>query len=147
MATPPELLTRWSDPILGELGWGEADRAWRGTTTLAGRVVRLSLGPLRDAPSRDGQIALIEPSRALLDRLRGAEPDLRRRAAERLAEQVYEPKAQGEWLPEDIAASLELEEVCLQGKDGLLHYSWPEHPPRSTVLVFFDEHLEFEYVD
>jgi hypothetical protein len=53
MATPQERLARWSDPVLGELVWDEASRTWRGTTTLAGRVVRLSLEALQRAPSRD----------------------------------------------------------------------------------------------
>jgi hypothetical protein len=62
-------------------------------------------------------------------------------------EQIYEGKAQDNWEPEEIAASLQLEEVCLQGKWGELCYSWPEHPARLSVRVLFDKFLEFQGVD
>jgi hypothetical protein len=146
VATPSELLARWSDPVLGELAWDDAGRAWRGTAEFSGRAVRLSLGPVPQPASRGAQLALIEASRAALVGLRRAEPELRRRAAEELAERLAEPDAEGELSPQEVAGSLELEEVNPQGEGGALVYSWPSLFPAWPVQVFFDASLAFEEV-
>ena len=147
MGTPLGLLARWSDPVLGELVWDDAEQIWRGTVALAGHFVRLSLGPVPRPASRGDQLALVGPSRAVLEGLRRVEPELRRRAAEALAEQVAEPDAEGELSAEDVAGAMELEEVNPHGDGGMLVYSSRELFPIWPVLVFFNEGLAFEDVD
>jgi hypothetical protein len=43
MAEATDRLTRWDDPVLGELLWDERTLAWVGCVVVTGRTVRLVL--------------------------------------------------------------------------------------------------------
>jgi hypothetical protein len=147
MAEPSDVLTHWRDPVLGELVWREADRTWCGSADFAGRVVRLSLGPVERCASPDDQTALIEPSRAVLEGLRRAEPHLRRQAAKELVETAVEPDAVNAPTPAEVFAELELEGVNLWSGGGVLVYNWSLVDPAWPVLVYFGEDFSFEGVE
>jgi hypothetical protein len=146
MAEASERLGRWSDPVLGDLTWDETGAVWNGSCVFGGRVARLQLDPDSTDPTRDEQLAVVEPSRAVLDRLRHVEPEFRRRAAEQIAAAVgsQQPPGHGRVaLPEGrFAEGLELQAVCIHGC-GELHYRSPEFFPGRVVTVFFNEDLSF----
>jgi hypothetical protein len=146
MANKSARLQRWTDPVLGDLAWDDAEAVWNGSCEFGGQVVRLQLDPDNPDPTRDEQLAVIEPSRAVLDRLRQVELEFRRRAAAQIAAAVVsqQPRGRGRvTLPEDrFAAGLELETISIHGC-GELHYRSPEFFPGWRVTVYFNEDLSF----
>jgi len=146
MAKASERLNRWTDSILGDLNWDEGDVVWNGSCEIGGRVVRLQLDPDRRDPTREEQLAVVEPSRAVLDRLRQAEPELRRHAAKQIAASVVSQQPEGRkqiGLPEGrFASGLELQLVSIHGC-GELHYHSAEFFPGCCVTVYFNADLTF----
>ena len=146
MEEAPTRLDRWIDPILGELTWHEVGKVWKGSCEFNGRVVRLELDRDDTDPSRAEQLAVIEPSRSILERLRDAESEFRRRAAEQVADAVVSQQLRGRGrvtLREDeFADGLELEMVSIHGC-GELHYGSPEFFPGWIVTVYFNADLSF----
>lgn len=145
MADAMGRLVRWTDPVLGDFAWDEAGMVWDGLCELNGRLARLELDPDRTAPTREEQLAVFEPAREILDRLRAAEPELRRRAAAQIAAAVVsqQPRRGRVELPEGrFADGLELEVVSIHGC-GELHYRSPEFFPGRRVTVYFNADLSF----
>lgn len=146
MAEASGRLEWWSDPVLGDLVWDEGGAVWNGSCDIGGRLVRLQLDPDRRDPSREDQLAVIEPSRAVLNRLRQLEPGFRRRAAARIAAAVVSQQPRGPsrvTLPEGrFADGLELETVSVHGC-GELHYRSPEFFPGWRVTIYFNTDLSF----
>jgi hypothetical protein len=138
-------LQRWTDPMLGEFSWDEAGKVWNGSCEFNGRVVRLQLDPDNTAPTRDEQLAVFEPSRPILGRLRAVEPEFRRRAATQIAAAIVsqQPRRGRVTLPEGrFADGLELEAVSIHGC-GELHYRSPEFFPGWQVTIYFNTDLSF----
>ncbi|SRR5579871_2074282 len=146
MADASELLMQWTDPVLGDLRWDKAGKVWIGSCDFNGRVVRLELDPDHTNPTRDIQLAIIEPSRSILGRLPQIEPQFRRQAAEQIAEAVASQEPQGRKepaLPEErFADELELEMISIHSC-GELHYRSPAFFPDSVVTIYFNEDLSF----
>lgn len=142
MAEASERLSQWSDPVFGDLVWDERSLAWIGQVEFAGRPIRLELDPDLTAPTREEQLAIIEPSRSVLDGLRVVEAGLRRQAAKQIAQAVIEQQNEVE-LPEDeFANNLELECISIHGC-GEIHYRSPAFFPGQHITVFFNEDLTF----
>jgi hypothetical protein len=146
MANAAGRLQRWTDPVLGDLAWDQAGAVWNGSCEFGGRVVPLQLDPDNRDPTRDEQLAVVERSRAMLDRLRQVEPEFRRRAAAQIAAAVVsqQPRGRGRGtLPEGrFADGLELEKVSIH-RCGELHYRSPEFFPGWRVTIYFNEDLAF----
>jgi len=132
-------LTRLADAEFGDLEW--TVDVWVGRVEFNGRVVRLELDPDREDPSRDEQLAVIEPSRRFLATVRAAEPALRREAIGQIADAVAEQQSEIELPREQFEDSLTLETVSLHGSGGALHYRSEEFFPGQFVTVFFDADL------
>src|SRR5262252_6936812 len=98
MADASGRLQRWTDSVLGEFVWDAAGMIWEGSCEFNGRVVRLQLDPDNTAPTRDEQLAVFEPLRPILDRLRAAEPQFRRRAAAQIAAAVVSQQSSRGWV-------------------------------------------------
>jgi hypothetical protein len=142
MPDSSDKLSQWTDPELGALEWDDEDDVWVARTPFGGREVRLTLGPGVNDPSRDEQLATIGPSGKQLVALRQAEEELRRRAAEQIAEAVEEQQSEIQ-LPRDrFAATLTLESVSLHGS-GELHYRSDEFFPGQRITVYFEDDLSF----
>lgn len=141
-----ELLAEWTDPVLGPFEWDVAGRVWNGACEFRGRVVPLQLDPDRREPNRQEQMAVFEPARVVLARLREAEPGLRRQAAEQIAAAVTSQQDDGPGLvtlPQArFADELELEAVSIHGC-GELYYRSHEFFPGSLVTVYFENDLSF----
>jgi hypothetical protein len=137
---------QWADPVLGDLAWDEAGKVWVGSCDFNGRAVRLELDPDHTNPTRDIQLAVLSPSRSILDRLRQVELQFRRQAAEQIAEAVVCQQLQdrrGLALPEArFADGLQLEMISIHGC-GELHYRSPEFFPDWVVTIFFNDDLSF----
>jgi hypothetical protein len=142
MAGASDRLTRWADPVFGDLAWDEGALAWIGCVQFGGRSVGLELDPDRTQPTREDQLAVREPSRITLETLRDVEPDLRRQAAEQIAEAVIEQQNQVELPKEGFADTLELECISLHGS-GELHYRSSRYFPGQHVTVYFNEDWSF----
>jgi hypothetical protein len=142
MTRASDPLTRWTDPVLGDLAWDERTLVWIGRVQFRGRTVRLELDPDRTHPTREDQLAVIEPSRIVLKGLRDAEPDLRRQGAKQIAEAVIEQQDKVEVPKEMFADTLELEGISLHGS-GELHYRSPTFFPGQRVTLYFNEDLSF----
>ena len=142
MADAAERLARWVDPQLGELVWNERGQAWSGRTEFAGRIVPFDVDPGLKDPTRQEQLAVLEPARALLAKLPAAEPELRRQAAEEVAEAVVEQQDEVELPVEKFAQSLELTHISL-GESRALHYRSPEFFPGHTITVYIEADLSF----
>src|SRR5262249_24412263 len=139
---PSDRLTQWTDPVFGDLVWDERSRAWTGRVEFAGRIVDLELDTDRKNPTREEQLAVMEPSRRVLEGLRAVEPELRGQAAKQAAEAVMQQQEDGDLPEEDFANSLELECISLHGC-GELHYRSPDFFPGWLVTVYFNEDLSF----
>lgn len=142
MAKSAGCLTHWSDPVLGELVWDQANSVWTGSLSFVGRAVRLELDPDRKNPTRDEQLAVVEASRKTLAALEKVEPKLRRQAAREIAEAVASQGSRSRLPQRRFADTLELEIVSLHGC-GELHYRSPEFFPGWRVTIYFDEDLSF----
>jgi len=142
MGKAPQRLSRWTDDVLGELIWDEADLCWTTHVHFAGQQVLLQLDPDNRDPNHEEQLAAIEPSRALLEGLRVAESQLRRQAADQLAEYVAEFQAELNLPQVDFADTLEVEAISLH-ECGELHYLSPGWLPGWRVTVYFNEDLSF----
>ena len=129
-------LTEWTDAELGRLVWDASDAVWVGRTDFAGREVRIEIDPDRKDPSREEQVAAIEPARSLLARVRANESDLRRQAAEQIGEAAGAPKSE----IKRFAETAVLETISLHGS-GALHYRSEEFLPGGRITVHFDEDL------
>ena|SRR5579871_4022725 len=144
MAKASRRLERWTDPILGDFTWDGG--VWNGSCEVHGRTVRLQLDPDSADPTPEEQLAVFEPSRPVLARVREAEPEFRRRAAEQVAAAVASQQPQGRGrvtLPQArFADGLELRSVSIHGC-GELHYNSPEFFPGWLVTVYFDEGVSF----
>jgi hypothetical protein len=142
MAGAFDRLTKWTDPVFGALVWDEGSLAWIGHVEFAGRSVCLELDPDRANPTREEQLAILEPSRLVLDRLHAVEPELRRQAAKQVAEAVVEQQDEVELPEEEFASTLELKCISLHGC-GELHYRNSDFFPGQHVSVYFNEDLSF----
>lgn len=142
MTEASDRLTRWTDPVFGDLVWEERSLAWVGRVEFEGRTVRLELDPDRTNPSREEQLAVVEPSRKLLHGLRTMEPELRRQTAKQVAEAVIQQKDDVKLPADEFENTLELECISLHGC-GELHYRSPDFFPGLHVTVFFNEDLSF----
>jgi hypothetical protein len=144
MAKASGRLERWTDSVLGDFIWDNG--VWNGSCEFNGRTVRLELDPENPDPTREEQLAVFEPSRPILARLREVEPEFRRRAATQIAAAVVsqQPRGRGRvTLPEDrFAAGLELETVSIHGC-GELNYRSHEFFPGWLVTVYFNEDVTF----
>ena len=133
-----ELLSRWTDAGFGDLLW--AGDNWVGRVPFYGRDVRATIGTDREISTRDDQLDAIAVARRLLADVRSAEPELRRQAAEQIAEAVAE-----QWpdvgLPRtEFAITVVIEAVSLHGS-GELHYQSEACFPGKRITVFFDGDL------
>jgi hypothetical protein len=135
----PDRLTRLADAEFGDLEW--TIDGWAGRVDFNGRVVRLELDPDRKQPSREDQLAVIEPSRRFLAEVRDAEPSLRREAVGQIADAVGEQQSATELPREQFENSLALEMVSLHGSGGALHYRSDEFFPGQVITVFFGADL------
>jgi hypothetical protein len=142
MTGRPDRLTRWTDPVFGDLVWDEGDCVWIGRVEFAGRTVRLELDPDRKDPTQEEQLAVVEPSRIVLDALRGEESKLRRQAAKQIAEAIVEQQDEVELPEEDFTNTLELECISLHGC-WELQYRSPDFFPGQHITVYFNEDLSF----
>jgi hypothetical protein len=142
MAGRPDRLTRLTDPVFGDLVWEEGDRVWIGRVEFAGRTVRLELDPDRTNPTQEEQLAVVEPSRIMLDGLRREESKLRQQAAKQVAEAIVQQQDEVELPEEDFANTLELVCISLHGC-GELQYRSPDFFPGQHVTVYFNEDLSF----
>ncbi len=144
MAKASGRLERWTDSVLGDFTWNSG--VWNGSCEFNGRSIRLQLDPDNTDPTHEEQLAVFEPSRPILTRLRQVEPEFRRQAATQIAEAVVcqQPRGRGRvTLPEGrFAAGLELETVSIHGC-GELHYRSPEFFPGWMVTIYFNEDLSF----
>jgi hypothetical protein len=145
MADESGRLQQWTDPVLGEFAWDAAGMVWNGSCEFNGRVVRLQLNLDNPAFTGDEQLAVFEPSRPILDRLRAAEPEFRRRATARIAAAVVSQQhRRGRvTLPEDrFAEGLELDVVSIH-ECGELHYRSPGFFPGWRITIYFNSDLSF----
>jgi hypothetical protein len=142
MTDDSSLFTRWTDSVLGDLVWDEEDRVWDGQVRFLGRVVDIELDPDRKEPTREDQLAVIEHSRGVLERLAAVEDQLRHRAAERIAGPAREQQSDVALPSVEFAESLALARVSLHGS-GELHYRSDKFLPESVITVFFEEDLRF----
>jgi hypothetical protein len=143
MAETSGRLERWTDPVLGSFTWSGG--VWSGSCEFNGRTVGLQLDPDNTDPTQEEQVAVFEPSRPILAKLREIEPEFRRRAAEQIAAAVVsqQPRRGRVTLPEGrFADGLELQAVSIHGC-GELHYRSPEFFPGWLVTVYFNERVSF----
>lgn len=150
MARTEELLTQNRDPVLGELSWRTSE--WVGNIEFGPHRVRLLIDLDEEDHSRERQIESIAYAKALLPRVLKNEAQLRRQAAEEIAE-----AAGSEASEEDrrryaseaavAAAAMEAQVLCIGFPEGgylECRDATQAFYGASTVVIRFDDEGNYE---
>ena len=136
-------LTRWIDPQLGELTWDGRNHVWEGLTRFAGRLVSFSIICDLVEPTREDQLAIIEPASQLLPQLPDAELELRWLGAQEIAAAVVEQQDEIELHVSEFLATLELTGISLYEGAGF-HYRSPGFFPGNSISVYANADLSYD---
>ncbi|WP_432725862.1 hypothetical protein [Variovorax sp. W6] len=121
MAHAEELLIQNLDPLLGNLSWQTSE--WVGNIEFGSHRVRLLIDLDEEDHSRERQIESIAYAKALLPRVLKNEAQLRRHAAEEIAEAAgseasEEDRSRYASEVESAAAAMEPQVLCIGFPDG-----------------------------
>lgn len=150
MVRTEELLTHNLDAVLGELCWETSE--WAGVVQFGPHHIRLLIDLDEEDHSRERQVESIAYAKALLPKVLKNEAQLRRQAAEEIAQAAgsevgEEDRRRYESEAESAAAALEPQLLCIGFPDGgylecrdasQVFYG------ASTVVIRFDDDGNYE---